>query len=785
MTKEELKFVGKSIPPMELLEKVTGRYLYVGDMPAELHAKILRSPYPHARIKSIDTSKVERLEGVEAVLTHKDVPRRELPRRDQRCCYILEDHLRFVGDEVAAVAAKTRAIAEEALDLFEVEYEVLPAVFDPEEAARPDAPKLYPGGNVFGPQFGMMVEKNINEPIVLEWGDIGEGFREADVVIEDKVQVKPQVHSTLEPHICVASWKGDELILWTATQSPYEVRTSIAHALGMPEGKVRVIHGAIGGGFGSKYIERYQPIVALLSKKAGGKSTKIVLTREEDLCHASRAGAKIRAKIGAKKDGAITAIYVKAFFGIGGYGNIVGGSARFSEESPGLAYKYPNARFEGWDVNTNHFTCQPYRSIALPALTFAVEQVIDQIAEGLGMDPAEFRMRNLPNSGDMMPIKTHKNPIYPRAKLDVYPVKQIMNEVMEKIGWKRFKGHGQPIAIDGPKRRSIGIVVSQGWGGFCIGGLINETVILNNDGSVQILSGHSDLGTGSNTTLRQIAAEALGIPLEDVTIVSGDTTIGHFDGLTGARGSRSLTTAGHFILVAIEEAKRKIREMAAPLLSAEPREIEVGGGKAYVRGNEKRAIPLTKFLTSTVICSAGGDPRDWVLMEGTLWPMVAPGEKARNPVVQAAEVEVDIETGEVKPIKIVTGNCPGRVISPMIVRGQYTGGAAMTLGMALWEEFSYDEENAVYTHASFTDYKVPRALDVPPIENVIVEEVVKRPLDVGPPYGARGIGELASVGSVASMASAIYHATGVRIKQSPMTAERVLEAIQCGNGEDK
>jgi len=462
MTKEELKFVGKSIPPMELLEKVTGRYLYVGDMPAELHAKILRSPYPHARIKNIDTSKVERLEGVEAVLTHKDVPRRELPRRDQRCCYILEDHLRFVGDEVAAVAAKTRAIAEEALDLFEVEYEVLPAVFDPEEAARPDAPELYPGGNVFGPQFGMIVEKNINEPIVLEWGDIGEGFREADVVIEDKVEVKPQVHSTLEPHICVASWKGDELILWTATQSPYEVRASIAHALGMPEGKVRVIHGAIGGGFGSKYIERYQPIV------------------------------------------------------------VVGGSARFSEESPGLAYKYPNARFEGWDVNTNHFTCQPYRSIALPALTFAVEQVIDQIAEELGMDPAEFRMRNLPNSGDMMPIKTHKNPIYPRAKLDVYPVKQIMKEVMEKIGWKRFKGHGQPIAIDGPKRRSIGIVVSQGWGGFCIGGLINETVILNNDGSVQILSGHSDIGTGSNTTLRQIAAEALGIPLEDVTIVSGD-----------------------------------------------------------------------------------------------------------------------------------------------------------------------------------------------------------------------------------------------------------------------
>jgi xanthine dehydrogenase molybdenum-binding subunit len=776
VSKEQFQYVGKSISPRELFDKVTGKFQYVGDMPVELYGKILRSPHPHARIKHIDISRVEKLGGVEAVLTHRDVPPRKLPRRDQRACYILEDHVRFVGDEVAAVAARTRAIAEEALDLFKVEYDILPAVFDPEEAAKPEAPQLYPGGNVYGPQFGMMVEKGLNEPVIMEWGDIEEGFQEADEIIEDKVEVKPQIHSPIEPHICIASWKRDELTLWTATQSPYEVRMSIAHALGMPEGKVRVIYGAIGGGFGSKYIERYQPIAALLSKKAGGKSTKIVLTREEELCHAGRAGAKIRVKLGVKKDGTITAISLKGFFNLGGYGNIIGGCGRFGEESPCLAYKYQNARFEGWDVHTNHITSQPCRGVALPTLTFAMENVIDQAAERLNMDPVQFRLRNLPETDTLMPLKPHKNPIYPRAELDAYPAQQVLRDVAEKIDWERFKGYRQPVAVEGPKSKGLGIAASQGWGGFCTGGFINETVILNNDGSVHILSGHTDLGTGSNTTLRQIAAEALGVPIEDVTMTTGDTTIGHFD-MIGARGSRSMTTAGHLILVAIEEGKNKIRQMAAPLLEVKAEEIEVREKKAYVKGDEERAILLRELLTSTVKCTVGGDPKDWLLIKGTMWPLVVPGKKTRNPIAAASEVEVDLETGEVKPVRVITGNSPGRMINPTIVRGQYTGTAAMVLGMALWEEFKYDGENSVYEHAALTDYKVPRALDVPPIENVIIEEFVERPLDEGGPYGARGVGELAGLGIVASVANAIHNATGARLRQTPMTAEKVLEAM--------
>jgi xanthine dehydrogenase molybdenum-binding subunit len=255
--------------------------------------------------------------------------------------------------------------------------------------------------------------------------------------------------------------------------------------------------------------------------------------------------------------------------------------------------------------------------------------------------------------------------------------------------------------------------------------------------------------------------------------------------MIGARGSRSLTTAGHLILVAIEQAKKKIREMAAPLLEAEPEQIEVKAKKAYVRGEEGLAIPLTNLLTSTVKCTVGGDPREWLLVKGTMWPMTAPGKKTRNPVIAASEVEVDMETGEVKPLRIVTGNCPGRMINPTIVRGQYIGSATMTLGMALWEEFKYDEKNSVYEHASLADYKVPRAMDVPPIENVIIEEVVERPIDMGGPYGARGAGELAAIGIVASIANAIYNATGARVGRSPMTAEQVLVAIQRERHEKK
>lgn len=765
---KEFKVIGKPFPLREAREKVAGSFKYVDDIPAELYVKILRSPYPHAMIKTIYTGEAEKLDGVAAVLTYKDVPHRLMPRGGARACYILGEHLRFVGDEVAAVAAKSEAIAEEALDLMRVDYEVLPAVFDPEEATKEDAPKLYPEGNVYGPQFGPLIEKGINAPTVLEWGDIDKGFKEADVVVEDRFEVKPQVHSPIELHACIASWKGDKLTLWCSTQCPYEVREGVAYVLGMPEVKVRVISPAIGGGFGCKYLERYIPIAALLSKKSSGRSTKIVFTREEEQCHVKRAGDKTYVKIGAKRDGTITAILFRSYKELGGYGSPHGGTS-FCEETPAISYKTKNARFEGWDVHTNHFSTQPCRSVHLPAWNFALEQVIDEVAEKLVMDPVKFRMQNMPDTGDIMPSEPYKSSIYERAKLDLYPAKKVIQEIMKKIDWGRWKGWGKPAAIDGTRRRGMGLVYSAGWSGFCHDGFMSVAVTLNKDGSINIMSGHQDIGTGSNTTLCMLAAESLGISLEDVNIFTADTSICQYDFL-GARSSRELATGGHLVLVAIEELKQKVREIAGPVLKVKPEEVEVKGKTAYVKSKEEKAIPLSSILTTSITTNGRGPV-------GSISPMIEPGVKARQPLVMAAEVEVDIETGQVRVVKIITGNCPGTVINPEIVRGQYIGGATQSLGLALYEDFNYDEENRKYLSCNFADYKVPRALDTPPIESVILEELHERPAHIGPPYGAMGVGELGAWGGPAVIANAIYNAIGVRIKKCPMTAEVVLEAL--------
>ncbi len=289
------------------------------------------------------------------------------------------------------------------------------------------------------------------------------------------------------------------------------------------------------------------------------------------------------------------------------------------------------------------------------------------------------------------------------------------------------------------------------------------------------MSGHQDLGTGSNTALRALAAEPLGISFEEVSILTGDTNLGQYD-YWGARASRELVTGGPLILCAIEEIKQKIRGIAAPKLEANPDDLEVYEKKVYVKGVEERAISFAELLTSSVVGSASGPM-------GSSFPLIEKGVKARQPLVVAIEVEVDIETGEVKPIKIITGNCPGRMVNPAVVKGQYDGGAMMGLGLALYEKFSYDEKNSVYLSCSYTDYKVPRALDTPPIDNVIVEEVVERPPHVGLPYGALAVGELGCWGGAAVVANAIYNAIGVRVKTAPMTAEVIVKAITSCKGD--
>jgi xanthine dehydrogenase molybdenum-binding subunit len=508
---------------------------------------------------------------------------------------------------------------------------------------------------------------------------------------------------------------------------------------------------------------------------AGGKTTKLTLTREETQCYARRPRGKLSAKIGAKKDGTITAIDFMGWFDVGAYGNFHGGANDFHLEGGVLSYKTANARFEAKDMHTNHFRGECMRSVQVPLIAFSVESVVDQVAEKLGMDPIEFRLKNMPEAGDMMPPTdyTGNDGRYPQARFDIYPGRQMMQEVLEKIDWKnKWKGFGKPASTDGSKQRGVGLAYCMGYGGFYGDRSTRAQIIVNPDGSITVYSGSQDIGQGINTTLCMLAAEAFGISPDEVNIITGDSRGGQYD-FINARSSHQLATGGHILLKAAEDAKQKIRKRAAPRFGARPEDIEIGDKKIWVKGDPEGAVPLQSafgILGPPITGTAQGPLR-------SMYPEVKPGFKAKQPMIAAAEVEVDMETGMVTPIKLVTGMFPGRMINKGIVRGQAIGGAAKSLGMALWEEVRFDYEQFAYLNRDFTDYRIPRAMDMPEIDTVLIEEVDEEsPPEEGLPYGGRGIGEMAAWGGIA-FAGAIYNATGVRIRTSPMTAETVLDAL--------
>lgn len=776
----EFEVVGKSVPDKQCYAKATGAAKYVDDLPVDLHVKILRSSHPHALVKSIDVSQAAKLDGVAAVITHEDVPQRMLARGSARQVLVLDPHLRHVGDEIAAVAAETEAVAEDALELIEVEYEVLPAVFDAEEALEENAPRLYPDGNLVD-----MLEQA--EPFVISCGDLDEGFAQADVIVEDTFEMASQVHTPIEPHVCVASWLGDELTIETATQCPYEVRSGLAGVFALPESKIRVLSPLIGGGFGGKYTHRYQAIAALLSKLAGGRRTKVCLTREEEQCHSRRGAFKQYVKIGAKRDGTMVALSFKAYVNVGAYGHSEGGSACFWGEYPHAAYRIPHVRCEGWDVNTNHFSSQPCRGVNVPSMVFGFESVVDELAEKLGMDPVELRMRNMPETGDVSPLTSYSNdPVeYGRGELEGFPSKTLLRAVADELNWKqRWQGWERRAGVDGSKHRGIGIVYGIYDGGYCAANWTSMTTSMHPDGSITILAGTQDIGTSLNTALCQLAAEYMGLPLEQVTIHSGDTNTGQYD-LMGAKGSRSLTTGGHVLLEALADLKQKVCGLAAPRLGCVPDELDVQGKMVFHKGEAAqakwscwrggctlhRAIPVSEVLASSVTGSS------LAATEGG-WTTYLPGKKVRNAMVAGGEVEVDIETGEVELKSLVTANCPGVAVNPEVVLGQYHGGAVMSMGYALWEDVQFDDTSATYLNDSLTDYRIPRAVDCPEPKSLIIEEPTDREPLQGAPWGAHGVGELGAWFGPALIATAIHNATGARIHKSPMTAENVLAALR-------
>jgi len=757
---QELSVVGKRLPRLDGAEKATGAAKFTGDIELSgmLIGRVLKSPHPHAKIVKIDTFKAKKLPGVEAVITFEDVPQKpfnlslfamlrasgiESETRDQ---YVLSDKARFVGDWIAAVAATDIYIAEEALDLIEVEYEELPAVFDPIEAMKPDAPRIHEHakGNIAA-----------RIPYAYPEGDVEKGFKEADYVIEDTFCTTKQKYGQMEPTACVASFDTDgKLTVWSPHQLMHIARRRISDIFDIPEGMVRWITPTVGGAFGGKLSLTNEPICIALAKKTG-KPVKLQDTREEDfVAHESRHPFIQTAKLGVKRDGTITAMQAKwigdagAYFTQSGTVSVVG-----MRNFMGL-YRCPNRAGEIEIVYTNTPTSGGMRGYGNPQAMFALEQLIDMTAEKLGMDPIEFRLKNLKGVGE--PSSS------PSVLIDSCVLDECIKIGAERIGWKEKRGRGK----EGRMRRGVGMACCTHASGAAPGLLehSNAFIKFNADGSANVVVSPCEMGQGILGVLAQIAAEELGLDIEDIHIVTGDTDVTMFD--IGSHASRSAYVIGNAVLKAAQEAKGQLLERAAKALEVSAEELDTKDKRVYVKAAPEKGISIAEICRNAIYNFEG----ECLNISGKC--SFIPGQSRPFQAV-FAEVEVDTDTGGVKLLKMLVAQDSGRAINPMNVEGQLEGGAAQGIGYALTEDFAVAMNTGATLTDSFATYKIPTVLDLPEIEVIIVE----KPVASGP-FGARGVGELGANTIAPAIANAIYDAVGVRIKELPITPEKILKALQ-------
>jgi len=731
---QDLAIVGKPIPRVEGDLKVTGRAQYAYDvrLSGQLYAKVLRSPHPHARITRIDTSQAEKLRGVRAVLSRASGPTVSWFEDTE----LFSEVVRYVGEEVAAVAADSEEVAEDALRLIEVTYEPLPFVMDPEAALKPDAPKIHKDGNIAG------------EPQDYERGDAGAGFQQADVVIEHRYTTQAALHNCLEPHGCTATWEGDHLTIWDSTQSIFDVRQEVAARLTMPEHRVRVIKQFMGGGFGSKQIAwKHTAIAALLSKRAG-RPVQLMLDREaENLATGNRNPTRQHVKIGARKDGTLVAIEAEIVLATGAYQ--VGGEAAAVDGPYQTLYRCENVKTRQTAVYVNAGPAVAFRAPGYVEGAFALESAMDELARTLDMDPLALRFKNY-SDVDQKEGKPYSSPDGLRRCYDA---------VADAFQWQAARTRGPQET--GTKRRGIGLA-GHDW----IGGSGKPPgyawVKLNADGSADVVAGTHDIGTGSRTGLLQVAAEELGLPFDQVALHIGDTAYGPYAPVSS--GSATQATIGPAIQAAAVDAKRQLFEVAAPMLEVSPHDLELRDGAVRVKGQTGRQMAIAEVL-------------------GKIQPHMIQGQGSRgaNPPdktvhtfgAQAVEVEVDIETGEVTILRVVAAHDCGRIINPMMVESQVIGAVTQGIGFALTEERIVDQGRGMVMNANLENYFVPTVMDVPEIVNVPVDF----PDPIANPTGAKGIGESPLIPTAPAIANAVYDAIGVRIYQTPLSRPQILAAL--------
>jgi CO/xanthine dehydrogenase Mo-binding subunit len=746
----EFQVVGTRPVRPDGADKVTGRAKFGADfsLPGQLVGRVLRSPHPHARIKSIDASAALRLPGVKAVVCRDDfleqssefIPAGEMMinYRDVVRNVMAREKALYEGHAVAAVAATSAVIAKEALNLIKVDYEVLPHVIDVVEAMQAGAPLLHEDMFTAGVEPTPKTPSNVAKRLEIGHGDIAAGFKQADVVVERAFTTKPVHQGYIEPHACIASVSEDgQADVWVSTQGHWVVRAHCARLLGWDIGKVRVTAAEIGGGFGGKTVVYLEPIALALSKKAR-RPVKMVMTREEVFkASGPTSGAHVRVKIGAKRDGRIVAAEADLKYQAGAFAGSPVQPGAMCAYAP---YDIENVKVVGYDVVTNRPKVAAYRAPGGPISEFAVESVIDEIAGKIGMDPIELRLKNAAKQGTKAAYGPKFGPI---------GMVETLEAAKAHAHWRTPLG----------KHQGRG-VASGFW--FNIGGETSVSLSLNEDGTLSLTAGTPDIG-GLRASLCMMAAEELGVPLDKIRVQIGDTGQLGYNFLTG--GSRSTFSSGMATVEAARDVMKEACKRAAKLWELPEDAVEYSGGGVRPAGpNAGKHAPMTLKEIAGIAGKTGGPIVGYARINAA--------GAAPSLATHIADVEVDPETGKVSVIRYTAIQDAGRAIHPSYVEGQYQGGVAQGIGWALNEEYIYGEDGRLQ-NPGFLDYRVPVASDLPMIDTVIVE--VPNPRH---PYGVRGVGETPIVPPMAAIANAVANATGVRFSDLPMSPPRVLKALE-------
>ena len=761
------KVLGKNHIKKDIALKVTGKAEFVGDirLPGMLECRVLKSPYAHAKILSIDTGEAEKLLGVRAVITHKDqdiLPARPFNTGSRNEFYVLPpDEIYMAGEQIAAVAAETKEIAEEALKLIKVKFEPLPAVFDPVEALKPDAPVIYSdlSDNKVPMAFPTAVAK----------GNVDQGFKEADITLQSLYEWPNPAHCPLEPYQTIARWDGDELTVWISTQTLWEVQDYISGALEIPASKISVINKWVGSGYGGKYGPSHAMlacIAAALSKRTG-RPVRSLLEMDEQFIVSHRAAGPgyYNTRGGIKRsDGRPVALDTIVHISLGGHACHAFAAPSVIANAAVNVYNYDNIRAAANPVYSNINMTGPKRSYGDAEGMFCSEQFADEMAEAAGMDPIEWRKKWWGRAGEPCSV------FFQEGELAGGSYATLMTKAAEAFGWeKKWKGWRTPIAVNGSRKRGIGMALSMHTTGF---GTSTTLVRINNDGTVHVNCSAEDIGQGIKTATAMSVAEVLGVRYEDVSLTEDNTKYNPRGG--GVYGSKGTPTNIGASINAARNARAMLMERAAVLMQAKPEDLDLGDGKIFTKSDP------AKSLTIGAVAAAPQFGRVGIYAYGQETSFHTNPNTGRNMwekslAALCCEVEVDTETGKVDVLKMVIAADCGVAINPEVVTGQCDGGMIQGLGFAIYEDVIFDKvHEGIILNPTMTDYKVPTFPEFADFTSIVHADPADAPTA---PLHAKGMGEATIVPVAPAIANAVYNAIGVRVKSGPITPARILAAL--------